>query len=256
MSGRIREYLRQNVLGLVAIFIALNAGAYAAIAPGNSVISASIKNGEVKAPDLGAAEVTSPKLNGLSVTHPKLAGNAVASANVTDNSLTGSDIKESFLGPVPKAITASKAERVSNANSSVSECCTGIQQFFFKSGFNEGTTPIGSIYAANGVAIRAGCHDFGSGLDPIATVVTPATSELKGVEFSSAGAAQGFSASTGTTGQTLTGTVRDQRGSGQFTVATSSDKVVTVMYSFDDANTFGDEAVCTVTGIAFATQDF
>jgi hypothetical protein len=63
MSGRVGSYLRQNVLGLVAIFLALSAGAYAVQkAPKNSVVSKSIKDGQVKNPDLGAAAVTADKL--------------------------------------------------------------------------------------------------------------------------------------------------------------------------------------------------
>ena len=63
MSRRVAAYLRQNVLGLVAIFLALSAGAYAVQkAPKNSVVSKSIKDGQVKNPDLGAAAVTADKL--------------------------------------------------------------------------------------------------------------------------------------------------------------------------------------------------
>jgi hypothetical protein len=127
MSRRIGEYLRKNVLGLVAIFIALNAGAYAAtVAPPNSVVSTSIKDGQVKTPDLGAAAVTAPKLanravasaklKALSVTHPKLGVNAVGPANVADNSLTGSDINESTLGAVPNATSATSATSATNAD--------------------------------------------------------------------------------------------------------------------------------------------
>ena len=63
MPHRIGEYLRQNVLGLVAIFLALSAGAYAVQkAPKNSVVSKSIKDGQVKNVDLAAAAVDQSKL--------------------------------------------------------------------------------------------------------------------------------------------------------------------------------------------------
>ena len=45
MARRIAAYLRNNVLGLIAIFIALAAGAYAAGLPKNSVKSKQIKAG-------------------------------------------------------------------------------------------------------------------------------------------------------------------------------------------------------------------
>lgn len=63
MSGRVGAYLRQNALGLIAIFLALTAGAYAVQkAPKNSVVSKSIKNGQVRNQDLGAGAVTGDKI--------------------------------------------------------------------------------------------------------------------------------------------------------------------------------------------------
>lgn len=78
LSRRICDHIRSNVLALVAIFLALSAGAYAVqTAPKNSVVSKSIKDGQVKNLDL--------------------ANNAVDGAKVADDSLTGSDILESSL---------------------------------------------------------------------------------------------------------------------------------------------------------------
>jgi hypothetical protein len=77
-DGRLLGYVRDNVLGFIAIFIALSAGAYAVQrAPKNSVVSRSIVNGQVKRADL--------------------APNAVGSSKVLDDSLTGADINESTL---------------------------------------------------------------------------------------------------------------------------------------------------------------
>ena len=56
------KYLRQNVLGLVAIFIALSGSAYAVTAAKNSVDSAAIQNGSVRGADLHAKSVSAKKL--------------------------------------------------------------------------------------------------------------------------------------------------------------------------------------------------
>jgi hypothetical protein len=77
MSGRVREYLRTNLLGLLALFVALSAGAYAAGLPKNSVKSKQIKAGAVKESELAADSVTGEK--------------------VVDNSLTGADVDEGSL---------------------------------------------------------------------------------------------------------------------------------------------------------------
>jgi hypothetical protein len=61
---RIRDHLRRNAYGLVALFIVLGGGAYAAAKIGpndiakNAVRSKHIKNGQVKKADLGAGAVT------------------------------------------------------------------------------------------------------------------------------------------------------------------------------------------------------
>jgi hypothetical protein len=82
----VRDHVRANVVGYVALFIALSATAYAL--PGrNTVDSGDVKAGQVKTRNLGR----------FAVTGSKLAPNSVNSSKVVDNSLTGADINESTL---------------------------------------------------------------------------------------------------------------------------------------------------------------
>jgi hypothetical protein len=99
-----------NVVSVIALFIALGGGAYALTrAPKNSVVSKSIKNGQVKKRDL--------------------AKNAVNGARVVDNSLSGADINESSLGQVPTALTASHADSADHADSaSTADSATSATQ--------------------------------------------------------------------------------------------------------------------------------
>jgi hypothetical protein len=70
------------------LFFALSATAYAVTnAPRNSVVSRSIRNGQVRTADLGREAVT----------HSKLAPAAIRAANVAPDSLTGAQIDESSL---------------------------------------------------------------------------------------------------------------------------------------------------------------
>jgi hypothetical protein len=62
MARSIVGYLRTNVLGVIAIFIALGGSAYAAGLAKNSVKSRQIKAGAVRNSDLADSAVTSPKV--------------------------------------------------------------------------------------------------------------------------------------------------------------------------------------------------
>jgi hypothetical protein len=94
MSHKIVQLIRNQGLGLVALLLVLTGGAaYAATAAKDSVVSKSIKNGQVKTVDLKDGAVTTPKL----------APDAVGTDQVGSNALTGSDINESTLGAVPNA---------------------------------------------------------------------------------------------------------------------------------------------------------
>jgi hypothetical protein len=93
MPGRIGAYLRQNVLGLVAIFLALSAGAYAVQkAPKNSVVSKSIKDGQVKSADIGDGEVTGADVDEASLSGVPGANGGTVSSVGSGGGLTGGPI--------------------------------------------------------------------------------------------------------------------------------------------------------------------
>lgn len=90
-TNRVVQLLRTQALGLVALLLVLTGGAaYAATVAKDSVVSRSIKNGQVKKADLKNGAVSTEKL----------APDAVGTAQVGGNALTGSDIDESTLGVV------------------------------------------------------------------------------------------------------------------------------------------------------------
>jgi hypothetical protein len=78
ISSQIRDFVRSNIMGIIACYLALGGTAWAASIGANDVRSRHIKNGEVKAADV--------------------ANNAISSAKVADNSLTGSDVNSSLTG--------------------------------------------------------------------------------------------------------------------------------------------------------------
>jgi hypothetical protein len=87
---RLLTYLRQNVIAIIALVIALGGGTAYAV---NTVRSSDIVDGQVQSVDLGTNAVT----------NAKIAANAIGSGKVVDGSITGADINESTLGKVPNA---------------------------------------------------------------------------------------------------------------------------------------------------------
>jgi hypothetical protein len=83
----VREHLRHNVVGYIALFCFAIGGTAIALPGKNKVDSGDLKPKAVHASDVA---------NGA-VTRPKLAAGAVTSPKVLDNSLTGGDIDESTL---------------------------------------------------------------------------------------------------------------------------------------------------------------
>lgn len=76
--SRVGRFVQSNLVGFLALFVAMSTGAYAVTqAPRNSVVSKSIKNGQVKGKDL--------------------AGNSVNSTKVPPDGLGGVDVEEATL---------------------------------------------------------------------------------------------------------------------------------------------------------------
>ena len=82
ISKAIRNHIRGNLIGYIALFFALSTGGAVALSGSNTVQS----------DDLGP---------GAQVTAPDVAANAVNGSDVVDNSLTGSDVNEAGLDATP-----------------------------------------------------------------------------------------------------------------------------------------------------------
>lgn len=92
VSSLIRDHLRSNLVGYLALFVALT------IAP---AWAATLKNGSVTTKKLRNGAVTAKKVQTGAITAPKLAANSVDGSKVASNSLTGADINEGTLTGVP-----------------------------------------------------------------------------------------------------------------------------------------------------------
>jgi hypothetical protein len=114
MGESIRGHIRSNVIGYVALFVALSGTAYATHPGGTNTISTDdIINGEVREPDILNGAVTGADINntngvrsedvrddtlfGGGLSAADLGPDSVAASEVLDNSLTGGDLDESTL---------------------------------------------------------------------------------------------------------------------------------------------------------------
>jgi hypothetical protein len=99
VSSRIRNHIRGNVVGYIALFLVVTGGTAQALNGSNTVFSDDIVNREVKNPDLALGAVSTNRL----------APKAVKAGRVDDDTLTGTQILESTLGQVPDAAHADNA---------------------------------------------------------------------------------------------------------------------------------------------------
>ncbi len=121
MGPRIRNHIRSNVVGYVALFFALSGGAAYALDGSNTVFSDDIVDDQVRSVDvrddslpsggLARADLRTGSVGTSEVANSSLRGGdlvdgAVDSAKVADESLTGDDVAESTLGQVPSAALA------------------------------------------------------------------------------------------------------------------------------------------------------
>jgi hypothetical protein len=100
-----------DVFAVVGCLAALTTGtAYAA----NTVFSADIVDGEVKAVDLGGAAVTNSKLGPNSVGSGKIIDETIAAADIAPSAVTGSEILTSTIGADDLARNSVGAAEVQN----------------------------------------------------------------------------------------------------------------------------------------------
>ena len=98
--SKFRERLTfANVMSVVAVFIAIGGGAYAAGLAKNSV----------KSKQIAANAVKKAELANNAVVNPKIAAGAVTTDKIADNAVTGAKVNEASLSQVPLAAVATKA---------------------------------------------------------------------------------------------------------------------------------------------------
>jgi hypothetical protein len=140
LSGGIRDHIRGNVVGYVALFLVLTGGTAYALDGSNTVFTDDIVNGEVQAPDIGPNAVSSGK-----VLNASLSG-----SDMRDDSITGLDVNESTLGQVPNsaALGGKSLAQIENiGSSSFSQAgCDPVSSASVTCASEDVTSPAGSRF--------------------------------------------------------------------------------------------------------------
>jgi hypothetical protein len=104
MLAKLRVHVGQNVVGYIALFVALGGtGAYAANTIGSadvideSLLSQDIRNGEVKVADVGQGAVATDEIANGQVKTADIGDGDVRTADVANDNLTGGDIAANSL---------------------------------------------------------------------------------------------------------------------------------------------------------------
>ena len=143
VAARVLRHTRANLVGYLAVFLALGGGVAAALPGSNSVRSGDIAKGQVKRSDV--------------------AKNAVNGRKVANGALGGADVRESSLTPVSRAQVAADAKQLGGSPpEDIQARVTGT--------CDDGDA-IGAVLADGGVDCR------GSAITPISGIVPAGTTK-------------------------------------------------------------------------------
>lgn len=110
--ARLGRHLRRNLVGYVALFIAVSLTPLPSYAANIAIGTKGIKNGAVTTPKLANNAVKAPKIASNAVTGPKIAANSVNSPKIADGSVQKADLAAAARGYtsiVTKRVTAAVA---------------------------------------------------------------------------------------------------------------------------------------------------
>ncbi len=241
MSTRISEYIRNNVLGLIAIYLALGGISVASHGAPNSIDSADIINGEVRTGDIGPQQVrtldvardTGPyALTGDNIAADTITDADIAAAAQFNGATAGGDLEGSYPGPTIAAGAVSGGAGGEVADNTITgadvdeSTLSGVPLSGAAGGDLTGNYPDPTI--------AAGAVSGGTGGDIVDGTITGAdvadTNSLTGTEIFESGL---------TVGGDLTGTVANAQigGSAVDNLAIAADAVGTPEIAADAVGT-------------------
>jgi hypothetical protein len=170
VSGTIRDHIRGNLVGYIALFVAL--GGTAMGLPGKATVdSGDIKNSQVKLKDLAPNSVDAARILDGSITGAELANGAVTGQKILDGTLGPADIAPDSLG----------AGAIAEAGLTVGGALTGT---LGAAGIAPGA--VGADQLADGAVVGGAGGDVADGSITNADVATNAAGDLTGANIDEA----------------------------------------------------------------------
>ena len=191
--SRIIHLIKTQGLGLIALMLVLTGGAAYAAASKDSVVSRSIKDGQVKTRDLKDNAVKSGKLAPDSVTSDKLAPDSVTGGKLAPDSVTGDKIPDETLSGFEIAPDSLYANDLASNSVGAAELKATHVVVSSGVGVGAGATGTATVACPIGELLTGGGHSWLNDVSSRIVYSTP-------VEFSDARSwsVQGFSASANT----------------------------------------------------------
>ncbi len=165
ISTRLREFIRSNLMGIIACYLALAGTAYATHSGGaNTISSGDIIDGQVASADLQnnnvrSADVRDDNVAGGGLAASDLGPNSVGASEVADDSLTGADVQQNSLdgGEIAQAtLSAFHITGDSLTANSLASNSVGWDEVATSTFDSEEIASIGTSYSIPNDAIDAG----------------------------------------------------------------------------------------------------
>jgi hypothetical protein len=175
---RIRNHIRSNVIGYLALFFALSGSVAYATHPGgdNTIDSGDIINGQVTEPDIAtnavrSAEILNDSMAGGGLEQQDLQGSSVGGSEIRNNAVASGEVENDSLGSDdlgPDSVGSSEVEDFSLSNADVGAMYAEVQA----SGFLINSS--GGISATHVGTANSGIYqvDFGRNVSLCAAVAT------------------------------------------------------------------------------------
>jgi hypothetical protein len=166
VRGLVR-HLRSNAIAYAALFFALGAGAYAVTkAPKNSVVSKSIKNGQVKAADVGSGQIGSAAIGNGEVRSEDVANGEIGAQDLANEAVDSGALADGAVG----------AQHLAPGVVAAADGVVNSQRVVLDDPADGGPVTRATLIQSGPFTFEGVCHDDGAGQVDLTGAITSTVS--------------------------------------------------------------------------------